>query len=97
MTQIDISAVFYLSNPEVVLREEDEDGALLFNPDTNQVKLVNPTGLFIWKQCRDRCKFSSILEALSTACENVPEKQVSEDVQVFLEGMIQSGFMTIGN
>ena len=24
-------------NPDVILREEDPDGALLFNPDTNQI------------------------------------------------------------
>lgn len=28
----------YIINPDVGLREEDEDGGLLFNPDTNQVK-----------------------------------------------------------
>jgi len=32
-------ATQFLRNPDVVLREEDPDeGALLFNPDTNQVK-----------------------------------------------------------
>jgi len=37
----------YLCNPDVVLREEDEDGGLLFNPDTNQIRVLNHTGLFI--------------------------------------------------
>jgi hypothetical protein len=41
-------------NPDVVLREEDPDGALLFNPDTNQIRVINTTGLFIWKPCRTR-------------------------------------------
>ena len=41
----------YLCNPDVVLREEDEDGGLLFNPDTNQIRVLNHTGLFIWKLC----------------------------------------------
>jgi len=39
----------FLCNPDVVLREEDEEGALLYNPDTNQVKILNITGLAIWK------------------------------------------------
>ena len=46
--------IHYHCNPDVVLREEDESGALLFNPDTNQVKVVNATGLFIWKQFGSR-------------------------------------------
>jgi hypothetical protein len=37
-------SIFYLRNPDVVLREEDPDGGLLFNPDTNQVKVI--TGNF---------------------------------------------------
>jgi hypothetical protein len=40
-----------IRNPDVVLREEDPDGALLFNPDTNQIRVINSTGLFIWKHC----------------------------------------------
>lgn len=43
--------VSLLRNPDVVLREEDPDGALLFNPDTNQIRVINTTGLFIWKHC----------------------------------------------
>jgi hypothetical protein len=27
-----------IRNPDVILREEDPDGALLFNPDTNQIR-----------------------------------------------------------
>ena len=38
MTDNTNSTFIYLCNPDVVLREEDEDGGLLFNPDTSQVK-----------------------------------------------------------
>ena len=41
----------YIRNPDVVLREEEADGGLLFNPDTNQIRVVNATGLMIWKLC----------------------------------------------
>jgi hypothetical protein len=27
-------------NPDVVLREEDPDGASLFNPNTNQIRVI---------------------------------------------------------
>lgn len=32
-----------IRNPDVVLREENPDGALLFNPDTNQIRVINTT------------------------------------------------------
>ena len=37
-----------LANPDVSLREE-EDGAILFNADTNALLVINPIGLVIWK------------------------------------------------
>jgi hypothetical protein len=33
------------------MREEDPDGGLLFNPDTNSMRVINNTGLFVWKLC----------------------------------------------
>lgn len=82
----------YIQNPDVVLREEDAQGGLLFNPDTNQVKVVNPTGLFIWKQCSSGRKGNEIATALSSSYEDVPDT-LTEDVQEFLAGMLQTGFI----
>ena len=86
-------ATHYLVNPDVVLREEDEDGALLFNPDTNQVKVINPTGLFIWQQCDGKKGLAEIVKALVETYEDAPVDQITQDVQEFLDGMLQSGFI----
>jgi hypothetical protein len=83
----------YLCNPDVVLREESEVGGLLFNPDTNQVKVVNATGLYIWKQCDGTHNQSDITTALMRVFEEVPVDAVTVDVQEFLEDMIKSGFI----
>ncbi len=83
----------YLCNPDVVLREEDEDGGLLFNPDTNQVKVVNNTGLFIWKQFLQITSFSSVREAIQLTFEDVPENEVTVDLQDFLDEMVRTGFI----
>jgi hypothetical protein len=97
MTQTDILAGSYLCNPDVVLREEDEDGGLLFNPDTNQVKLVNTTGLFIWKQCTSGSDAVTIAAALTEAFDEAPADSVAADVKEFLEIMMQTGFIgTVG-
>jgi len=93
MTQIPAPAAFYIRNPDVVLREEDEDGGLLFNPDTNQVKIVNPTGLFIWKQCDGAQELMAITAALQQSFEDVPANEVTNDIQRFIDEMIKSGFI----
>ncbi len=83
----------YLRNPDVALREEDEDGGLLFNPDTNQIKVLNPTGLFIWQQCDGTHGAAEIAQAIRDAFDEVPEDQITQDVDEFIEGMVQSGFL----
>jgi hypothetical protein len=95
MTKTDNFTGSFLCNPDVVLREEDEDGGLLFNPDTNQVKVVNTTGLFIWKQCADGSNAAAISTALAQAFEEAPTDKVVEDVKEFLEAMAQSGFIGV--
>lgn len=87
-------ATCYLRNPDVVLREEDpEEGALLFNPDTNQVKVINITGLFIWQQCGEVRTLDEIIAEVKKDFEEVPLEQVAQDVQEFVEGMSASGFI----
>ncbi len=83
----------YIRNPDVVLREEDEDGGLLFNPDTNQVKVINATGLFIWQQCDGTHDLTDVVTALQEAFDEVPADQVTQDVQEFVEAMLESGFI----
>lgn len=85
----------YIGNPEVVLREEDPDGGLLFNPDTNQVKVLNHTGLFIWKLCDGKHDMEAIVSELNQNYESVPKDLVSEQITTYLNDMISSGFIGI--
>ena len=83
-----------LRNPDVVLREEDpEEGALLFNPDTNQVKVINATSLFIWQQCSVARTLEEIIAEVKKEFEEVPSEQVEQDVREFMDVMLTSGFI----
>ena len=87
-------ATQFLRNPDVVLREEDPDeGALLFNPDTNQVKVINTTGLFIWQQCGEARTLDEIVAEVQKGFDEVPSEQVAQDVQEFVDGMLATGFI----
>jgi hypothetical protein len=83
----------YLCNPDVILREEDEDGGLLYNPDTNQVKIVNSTGLFIWKQFSMVNHADAVAEALQKNFDGATPEILQADLNEFLEALIQSGFI----
>ncbi len=89
-----IVATCFLQNPDVVLREEDPDeGGLLFNPDTNQVKVINTTGLFIWEKCSIARTLEEIVSEVQKGFEDVPLEQVAQDVREFVDGMQASGFI----
>ena len=85
----------YIRNPDVVLREEDEEGALLFNPDTGQVKVLNTTGLFIWQRCDGTNDLPSIVAAMRESFDDVPEDQVTSDITEFVDEMTTAGFVGI--
>ena len=82
-----------MCNPDVVLREEDEDGGLLFNPDTNQVKVINTTGLFIWRQFKEVNTSDKVVESILKNFEEATKDTVMTDLAEFLQEMIASGFI----
>ena len=83
----------YMRNPDVVLREEDEDGALIFNPDTNQIKVINPTGLFIWQQCDGSKSLEGVVSAVQETFDEVPGDEVQDQVKIFIDGLVGTGFI----
>jgi hypothetical protein len=85
----------YHVNPDVVLREEDPDGGLLFNPDTNQLRVLNHTGLFIWKLCDGSHDMEEIIAGIQETYDGVPDEQVADQVKTYVNEMIISGFIGI--
>lgn len=89
------SKISLVRNPDVVLREEDPDGALLFNPDTNQIRVINTTGLFIWKKCDGKKDLPAIVNALKKTFDGVPDGEVEDQVKTFVDDMRANGFLGI--
>lgn len=83
----------YVVNPDVVLREEDDDGALLFNPDTNDVKVINQTGLCIWNACNKASNLAEIIKAVKTDFDQVPDEKIESETKAFVDALIQSEFI----
>jgi hypothetical protein len=85
--------VHYIKNPDVILREEDFDGALLFNPDNNHIKLLNATGIFIWKLFSEGRDIPFIVEAVNSAFDGVPQDQVEAQVKAFVDELLACRFL----
>lgn len=82
-----------LANPKISLREE-EDGAILFDADTNGLQIINPIGLLIWKfiQVHPRTR-TDIAGHLLEVCEGAPADQVEKDVDDFVSELQGKGFI----
>jgi hypothetical protein len=87
-------SITYVRNPDVSLREEDEQGGLLFSPDTNQVEVINSTGVFLWSQCDGTHDLAYLLQALDEEFQHIPG-EVEEDVIKFLAGLAEEGLLTV--
>ena len=60
-------------NPNMVLREEGDEGAILFDPDSGAVRILNPTATVIWKLLDEGRTLPEVLAALSEQFEAVDD------------------------
>jgi len=79
------------ASPSVVLREESDDWAVLFDPDTGESFAVDPVGAFIWKRLDGRHALEDIMAELHQKFEQVPEA-AREDCMEFLDDLVKRGF-----
>lgn len=81
-----------VANPIVVLREEFDDWAILFDPDTGITLGLNPTGVFIWKLLDGKHSSKDILRELERVSNNVPA-DAGEHIHEFIEELGNRGLV----
>ena len=79
-----------IANPLIVLREEFDDWAILFDPDTGDAFGLNPIGVHIWKRLDGNHSVKDILHDLQEGYEDVPD-EAEGDLQGFIEDLVQRG------
>ena len=79
-----------IRNPYVVLREEFDDWAVLFNPDTGRGYGLNPTGVCVWKLLDGGHTISALVTALQRYALDVSE-EAAEHLCAFIELLAQYG------
>ena len=60
-----------MTNPDLVLREEGEDGSILFDPDSGDVRLLNSTATAAWKLMDGSRNLSEVVEILKKDFQDV--------------------------
>ena len=81
-----------IANPLIVLREEFDDWAILFDPDTGDGSGLNPISVFIWKRLDGKHTTQDILRELHETCEDVPEN-AEQEIKDFIEELEKKGYV----
>jgi len=79
------------ANPLLVFREEFDDWAILFDPDTGDGFGLNPVSVFIWKRLDGKHTIQDILMELRKSCEDMPDT-AEQEIKVFVEGLVEKGY-----
>jgi SynChlorMet cassette protein ScmD len=80
-----------IANPMLVLREEFDDWAILFDPDTGDGFGLNPVSVFIWKRLDGKHTIQDITKELRENCEDAPEN-AEQEVNDFIQELIEKGY-----
>ena len=86
----------YTRNQVVVLREEFDDWAVLYNPDNAQAVGTNPIGVEIWKNLDGKRSVEDIVAGIKKEYNNVSEN-VDTDIQTFIQKLLEHGLIGISS
>jgi len=72
-----------IANPLIVLREEFDDWAILFNPDTGKAYGLNPTGVYLWKLLDGQHSPDDLVQCLRRDLKEVSD-EAPDHIKAFL-------------
>ena len=81
-----------IANPIVVLREEFDDWAVLFNPDTADAVGTNPVGVAVWKLMDGKSSVEDIISKIRDRFEDTPET-AREEIAAFVNTLAEHGLV----
>lgn len=79
-----------IANPLIVLREEFDDWAILFDPDTGHAFGINPVSVFIWRRLDGNHTVTDILTEIQDQFEDVPP-EAETHIQEFIDDLKGKG------
>jgi hypothetical protein len=78
----------WVANPEIVVEKED-DGILLFNPDTGEIKILNETGAFLYERLNGKNSLASVIGDLCNSFDGISREEAEKDIAELVEELIK--------
>jgi PqqD family protein of HPr-rel-A system len=79
-----------VANPHMVLREEDDDYALLYDPESGAVRVLNSTAAAIWNLLNGRRTLTEVMAALKKQFENL-DSQAEDQLLKLINDLLRAG------
>jgi len=86
-----MSEDIYRQNKNVIFRQE-EDEAIIFNPDNSDIVVINSTGCLIWPLCDGRHTKKEMVDKI-TGDFKVTAKKAKKDLDIFLSDLQKKNFV----
>jgi hypothetical protein len=77
---------------DIVFREED-DGAFLFDPITDNLRCVNETGAFVFRELDGKNSIDDIVKKMKSIHPEIEEDEIKKDVISFVDDLKVRGFL----
>jgi len=82
------------ANPAIGLREDFEDWAVLFDPNTTDAIGINPVGVVVWRKLDGASTLSDLVAAVHATFDDVPDS-VADEVSAFVDNLTKKGFASL--
>ncbi len=79
-----------VAKPSVVLREEDDDYALLYDPDSGSVRILNSTAAATWNLIDGRRTLGEVLALLREQYQEL-DPNAEDQILKLIQGLCQVG------
>ena len=79
-------------HPEIIFREED-DGGIIFDPRSNEVKILNPVGASICRILNGSRRIEDIIAAIEDEFEVGNLEETKEEISLFINQMETRGII----
>lgn len=89
---MEVNKRYPIANSTIVFREEFDDWAILFDPDTNETLGMNPVSAFLWKKLDGQHNQEDILKLVKENYDDVPD-DASEHINIFLADIERRGWI----
>ena len=85
----------WIANPEIIVEKED-DGILLFNPDTGEIKILNETGAFFYEHLDGEASVKDIVLAMCNFFDGISFAEAEKDTFELIKDLIANRLIARG-